>query len=108
MIRKLKYPLFLLAMTLSMVASADENSFRNIFCKSAEIRSDLYRIYEKNKEEFVDALNTSLGSGDCVWKDYGLDKKLTTVYRFNDTQTMTSAEFDGETLYSITFNEYLN
>ena len=100
--------LLLLVLLTGTPSFADDQPFTNIFCKSTEIRENLYQAYDENKAAFLDALNASLGSGDCVWKDYGADKKLTVLHKFNDSQVMVSAEFDGETLYAVTFNEYVN
>ena len=92
---------------VAVSSSADENYFTNIFCESPEIRGDLYRVYDKQRTEFLEALETSLASGECVWKDYGVDTKLTALYKIDETQVMVSAVFDGVTLYAVTFNEYV-
>ncbi|MEM7195220.1 MAG: hypothetical protein AAF402_09735 [Pseudomonadota bacterium] len=87
--------------------TASENSFTNIFCKTAEIRSDLYDQYENDRDNFLETLADILAAGDCEWKDYGADTKLTRLYQFNEEQAMVSAEFDGTLWYAVTFNEYV-
>lgn len=88
-------------------AAADDLPFTNIFCQSAESRSELYRIYDEQRDMFTDALAASLDSGQCIWKDYGEETKLNVLYRFNETQVMVSAVFDDITWYAVTFNEYV-
>ena len=99
--------LVICALLISASAKADDKPFTNIFCQSTEIRSELYRIYDEQREQFTNALAATLDGGQCVWKDYGDETELKVLYRFNETQVMVSAEFDETTWYAVTFNEYV-
>ena len=100
--------LFVFSLLTAASATAQEKTeYTNLFCTTAEIRSDLYTTYEQDLTQFPNELATRLAAGDCFWKDYDADTELTILYPYNDELTMVSAVFDGVTLFTVTFSKYL-